>query len=251
MSANRRKTIVVGASSGIGAALVEAIARRGEPVVAVARRKAELDALVARCKAANASAAVTAIAHDVTDHADVARAFDAAVAALGGGVDRVIYAAGVMPKVRIDEFDPSKDRSMIEVNVIGAMSWLDRASERFLGQGSGQIVGISSIAGERGRLGNPAYCASKACFSAFLESLRNRLTRHGVSVVTVKPGFIQTDMLKGVEKLFWVISAERCAQVILDGADRERQSFFVPARWGLVALVIRNIPSFIFRRLNV
>ncbi len=251
MTAHSRKTIVVGASSGIGAALVEVIARRGEAVVAVARRTPELEALIARCKAANASASVTAITHDVTHHDDVRRAFDASVMVLGGRVDRVIYAAGVMPKVRIDEFDASKDRSMIEVNVIGAMSWLDLAASRFLEQRSGQIVGISSIAGERGRLGNPAYCASKACFSTFLESLRNRLTRHGVSVVTVKPGFIQTDMLKGVEKLFWVISAERCAQVILDGADRGRQSFFVPARWGLVAFVIRNIPSFIFRRLNV
>ncbi len=244
------RTIVVGASSGIGAALVERLARRGDPVVALARRGSELTAVATRVRAAHPLAQITTIAHDVTDPGSAAAAFASAVQALGG-LDRIIYAAGVMPKVGLDEFSILKDAEIVAVNVTGAMAWLDLAAAHFLRQRSGQIVGISSIAGERGRLGNPAYCASKAALTTFLEALRNRLTRHGISVVTVKPGFIQTDMLKGVEKLFWVISPERCAEIIMAGCDRKAQSFFVPWRWSLVALAVRSFPSFIFRRLNV
>lgn len=134
---------------------------------------------------------------------------------------------------------------------MGAIAWLDLSARHFQERRAGQIVAISSVAGERGRRPYPAYCASKAGLSTFLESLRNRLTRLGISVVTVKPGFIDTDMLRGAARTFWVISAARCAELILAGADARRQSFYVPRRWGLVAFVIRNIPSFIFRRMNV
>jgi short-subunit dehydrogenase len=125
------------------------------------------------------------------------------------------------------------------------------AAARFQERQSGQIVAISSVAGERGRRPYPAYGAAKAGLTAFLESLRNRLSRLGVSVVTVKPGFVATDMLRNAKKVFWVIPAERCAELILAGADARKQSFYVPARWGFVAFVIRSIPSFLFRRMNV
>ena len=116
----------------------------------------------------------------------------------------------------------------------------------------GCIVGISSIAGDRGRRGAPAYGASKAGFTTFLESLRNRLSRAGVNVVTIRPGFVDTAMTRGMEGLFWLISADRAAEIILGharaGGSRDRH---VPARWGLVSLVIRCIPSWLFRRLSI
>jgi short-subunit dehydrogenase len=244
------RTIVVGASSGIGAAIVTALAARGDPVVAVARRKDELAAVAKRASAGGAGGPVTALVHDVTDAGTIPAAFEEAVRALGG-LDRIVYAAGVLPKVGIDEFDAAKDRQVLLVNTVGAVGWLDLAAVHFQKAGTGQIVGISSVAGERGRRPYPAYCASKAALTTYLEALRNRLSRKGVSVVTVKPGFVGTDMLKAADKVFWVISPEDCAARIIAGADHRRQSFYVPARWGLVACVIRNIPSFLFRRMNV
>jgi short-subunit dehydrogenase len=244
------RTIVVGASSGIGAALVEALAARGDAVVAIARRGDLLAEVAARCRGRHPAARVSTLVHDVRDLDAVPRAFDDAVKALGG-LDRIIYAAGVMPPVAPHEFAIEKDREMVAVNLTGAIAWLDLAAHRFQTERSGQIVGISSVAGERGRRPYPAYGATKAALTAFLESLRNRLSRLGVSVVTVKPGFIGTDMLKNAAKTFWVISPEECARRILAGADARRQSFYVPRRWGLVAFVIRSIPSFVFRRLDV
>jgi short-subunit dehydrogenase len=244
------KCIVVGASSGIGAALVEALAARGDSVVALARRSELLAAVASRCREKNPGATVTTIVHDVRDLGSVPRAFEQAVGALGG-LDRVIYAAGAMADVSPEEYTFAKDREIVETGLVGAIAWLDLAAARFQKEGRGQIVGISSVAGDRGRRPYPAYHATKAGLTTFLESLRNRLSRHGVSVVTVKPGFVQTDMLRNAAKAFWVISAGRCAELILRGADAERQSFYVPRRWGLVSFVIRCIPSFVFRRLNV
>jgi NAD(P)-dependent dehydrogenase (short-subunit alcohol dehydrogenase family) len=188
--------------------------------------------------------------HDVRDVGSIPAAFAQAVSALGG-LDRIIYSAGAMADVGPDEFSIDKDRECVEVCFLGAVAWLDLAAEHFRRERRGQIVGISSVAGDRGRKPYPAYGAAKAGLTTFLESLRNRLSGLGVSVVTVKPGFIQTDMLRNAKKTFWVISAERCADLILEGADARRQSFYVPRRWGFVSFVLRNIPSFIFRRLNV
>lgn len=246
------RTIVVGASSGIGAALAEAYAKRGGVVALLGRRRSKLDEVAARCRAANPAAKVVVMEHDVVAYDTVPPAFRAAVQEMGG-LDRVVYASGVMSQSAPEVFDFAKDREIMEVNVLGAMAWLDLAATRFQSEGKGQIIGISSIAGERGRAPHPAYNASKACLSTFLEALYNRLWRHGVSVVTIKPGYIATEMLAHVDpkKLFWVYSAERCAADILAAADKKRRSVFVPWRWTLVALALRSIPSFIFRKLNV
>ena len=247
----QKNTVVVGASSGIGAAVARAFARRGDPVVLVARRRDLLEEVAASIRAESPRARVHVVVHDVVEIAGAPAAWEACAASLGGRPERVIFAAGIMPKVRLDEFDTQKDASMMSVNVVGAMAWLNLAAAEFLDRKSGQIVGISSVAGERGRVGAPAYNASKAALTSYLESLRNRLDRHGISVVTVKPGFIGTDMLKGVEKTFGVMHVDACAAVIVAACDGRRQSFFVPWWWGLVALVIRCIPSFLFRRLRV
>ena len=117
--------------------------------------------------------------------------------------------------------------------------------------GRGTIVGIGSVAGDRGRSGNPGYCTSKAAFHTYLEAIRNRVARDGVRVVTIKPGFVDTAMTRGMDGLFWVISPDRAAEIILSKASRGAVTAYVPARWRLVMLVIRSIPSFIFTRLGI
>ena len=136
----------------------------------------------------------------------------------------LIYAAGVMPEVVEGEYDFAKDRSMIEVNLLGAMAWMNPAAAFFEAQRRGTIAGISSIAGERGRRGNPGYCTSKAALSTYLESLRNRLSRYGVNVVTIKPGFVDTAMTRGKKGLFWLVSAERSGVATSLGLARRGDS---------------------------
>lgn len=248
MAVKFQKAVVVGASSGIGEALARRLASEGAAVALVARRKNELERVAGEIRKAGGQAFVHV--HDVTNFDEVPELFARIVAELGG-LDCVVYAAGVMPGIEESEYSFAKDRQMMEVNVLGAMAWLNPAAARFEAAHAGTIVGISSIAGERGRRGNPAYCTSKAAFSTYLESLRNRLARYGVNVVTIKPGFVDTAMTKGARGLFWLVSPEKAASTSLAVARRgtARQAF-VPWRWSLVAMVVRSIPSFVFRKLN-
>jgi short-subunit dehydrogenase len=95
------------------------------------------------------------------------------------------------------------------------------------------------------------YCTTKAAFNTYLEALRNRLSEVGVHVTTIKPGFVDTAMTKGMPGLFWLISADRAAELILDAARKKVNTRYVPRRWWFVGTVIRSIPSFVFKKLNV
>lgn len=241
--------VIVGASSGIGEALAREFARRGYRLALLARRVEALNALAAEINAQHGSDRARAYPHDVTDYAAAAPLFQKILADFGR-LDVLIYNAGVLIPVGPDEYNFEKDRQMLEVNTLGALAWLNLGAQYFERQRSGSLVGISSVAGDRGRVGAPAYNTSKAALSTFLEALRNRLTRHGVHVLTVKPGFVATDMLRHSPRTFWVISPEQAARDIANAVRNRKQVIYTPARWGLLMFVIRHIPSVIFRRLR-
>jgi NAD(P)-dependent dehydrogenase (short-subunit alcohol dehydrogenase family) len=248
MSRGFQKAIVVGASSGIGESIAKRLLAEGATVALLGRRGAELERV--RDGLSDPGRAKV-YPHDVVKFDEVPDLFERVVNDLGG-LDLLVYAAGVMPKLDEGEYSFAKDRQMVEVNLLGAMAWMNPAAARFEAQRSGTIVGISSIAGERGRRGNPAYCTSKAALTTYLEGLRNRTARYGVNVVTIKPGFVDTRMTRGMKGLLWLISSDQAAQSTLALAhDTTGPEAFVPARWWLVAFIIRMIPSFVFRRLNL
>jgi short-subunit dehydrogenase len=245
MKAKLSRVVVVGASSGMGEAMARQLAAAGADVAIVARRESELARL-----AAERPGKLRPYVHDVNDVDEVPALFERIEQELGP-VDGLIYAAGVMPKLEESEYAFEKDRAMVSVNLLGAMAWMNQAAARFEAARGGTILGISSIAGERGRRGNPGYCTTKAALTTYLEALRNRCSRYGVNVVTIKPGFVDTAMTRGMKGLFWLISAEKAAQQALALARRGNSAAgFVPSRWALVAFIVRNLPSFVFRKLN-
>lgn len=240
--------MVVGASSGIGEEIARQLAAQGCKVAIVARRSEELER-IARSLNSGDDVKVLAYAHDVCAYDEVPPLFQKITHDLGG-LDAIIYAAGVMPRVQPGEYSFEKDRLMMEVNTLGAIAWLNEAAKRFEQTKAGTIVGISSVAGERGRYPQPVYCTSKAALNAYLEALRNRLGRYGVKVTTVKPGPVDTPMTKGSEKLPLLIPAERAAREIIRGAQRGKVNVFTPGVWRWIFLIIRNIPSFVFQKLK-
>jgi short-subunit dehydrogenase len=167
-----------------------------------------------------------------------------------GGLDLVIYAAGVNFPSGLHSYKFDSDREMLEVNLIGAFAWLNPVAAMFEAARCGQIVGISSVSGDRGRVGNPGYNASKAGLTSYLESLRNRLTRYGVNVLTVKAGFVQTEMLKAARKAMFAMPVDRAAESIYRAIRRRKQQIYMPWFWGWIMLVVRNIPSIVFRRMS-
>ncbi|MSR74842.1 MAG: SDR family NAD(P)-dependent oxidoreductase [Planctomycetes bacterium] len=240
-SGTPRTVVIVGASSGIGAALACIYNNHGARVVALARRQMEL---------AKLPTGIATIEHDVRDSAAVAALVER-IEREHGPIDTLVYAAGAMPRITPDTWDTERDKEVIDTNVTGLMAWMNAVAPRLQQRGSGHLAAISSIAGDRGRRGFPAYCTSKAATNTYMESLRNRLARHGVKVTTIKPGFVDTAMTKGLEKLFWMASAETAAAQIRKAIDSGKHTRYVLRRWALVGLVIRCIPSFVFRRMDI
>lgn len=245
-----KKIIVVGASSGIGAEIAKSHLKQGNHVVLVARRKSEMEKRISECGSLGTGVKSFLFTHDVAETHQAGILFAKALEILGG-LDEIYFAAGVMDSVGIDEFDTLKDLRMLQTNLAGAIAWLNPAAQYFSKKGVGKIIGISSIAGDRGRVGNPVYNTSKAGLNTYLEALRNRLARKGILVLTIKPGFIDTAMTKGMKGLFWVISAEKAASIIINSANSNKEDIYVPGRWWFVGTIIRWIPSFIFKKLNV
>jgi decaprenylphospho-beta-D-erythro-pentofuranosid-2-ulose 2-reductase len=246
-----KTALIVGGSSGIGAALVQTLVENSYCVAVVARREAILSKL---CEEVNQSATNSAKAlyysHNVADFDGTAALFQNIAADLGG-LDLVVYAAGVQPPMSEDEYNFEKDSAMVNVNLLGAMAWLGLAAARFERAAAGHIVGISSIAADRGRRLNPGYNTSKAGLDTYLEALRNRLSRYGVTVTTIKPGFVDTRLLENAPRTMWVISPEEAAHQIYLAIEKRKQTVYIPKRWRFAGLVIRHMPSVIFRRLNI
>ena len=242
--------IVVGASSGIGAAIARQLAQKGFIVTLLAPEHELLEQVCQQINSELQTERAFAYPHDVTQYTGISILFESILRA-HRRIDALLYVAGVMPEVHPDEYNFAKDKQMIDINLLGAMAWLAQAATFFDQQGAGHVVGISSVAGERGRVRNPGYCASKAALNTYLEFLRNRLTRKGVHVLTVKPGFVDTTMIRDVSPKFWVISPDQAAKDITAAMRKHKQEIYIPARWGLVMFVLRQIPSFIFRRLTI
>ncbi len=224
------------------------LAATGCQVALVARRETELAALAAEINQSAADRASVYV-HDVHHYAEAPALFQTICRDLGG-LDLFIYAAGVMPRVLPDEYDFDKDRAMIEVNLLGAIAWINEAARRFETAKAGTLVGISSVSGDRGRRGQPVYCASKAAMDTYMEAIRNRIGRYGVKVVTIKPGPVETAMTEGL-KMPMMVTADAAARDILAAARRGARLAYVPWKWRPVMAVIRSVPSFLFQKLNI
>lgn len=247
----RQRGIIVGASDGLGAALARRLAREGYSLALVSRSQEKLDALCTEINQTASGPSAYAYVHDVRDHEKTRDLLRKIVADLGG-LDLVVFVAGVnYPPGGIDKYNFDNDRLMIETNLIGAMAWLSPVAEMFQSAKSGQIVGIGSVAGDRGRVGNPGYNTSKAGLHTYLEALRNRLTRHGVNVLTVKPGFMSTEMVKAAQGATpFMIPPEKAADDIWKAMKKRKQTIYTASIWRWIMLAIQHTPSFIFRRLS-
>jgi short-subunit dehydrogenase len=243
------KAVVVGASSGIGAAIASKLAQEGYMVALLARREEQLNQVVAEINNLSGEVRAVAYEHDVTDFENITATFQTVLQDLQS-IDVLVYNAGVQPSFGISEYNAEKDHAMIDVNFKGAISWLAEAAVLFERMGSGHLVGISSVAGDRGRVTNPGYNASKAGMSTYLEALRNRLTRKGVHVLTVKPGYVDTDLLPSTDKPFPVASPEKVANDIWQAIKRRRQVIYTPWWWRYIMLIVQHIPSVVFRRMS-
>lgn len=161
----------------------------------------------------------------------------------------VVCAVGLLGDHAASVADPANAALVIRTNFEGPASALAHLANAMAARGSGTLVGISSVAGERGRQSNYVYGSAKAGFTAFLSGLRHRLAPTGVHVVTVKPGFVATAMTEGMslpKRL--VAQPEEVAEAIVAAVSRRRDTIFVRPVWRPIMAIIRNVPEAIFKK---
>ena len=167
--------------------------------------------------------------------------------------DTVVCVVGELGDQAKGQADMAHASLVLRTNFEGPALLLGSLAERFLARGSGTIVGVSSVAGDRGRGSNYLYGAAKAGFTAFLSGLRNRLAPAGVRVVTVKPGFVRTRMTAGM-KLPPLLTAEprEVGRAIFAAAEQGKGDVvYVRRIWWPVMTIIRSIPERVFKRLKL
>jgi len=249
MNLTEKKVLIVGASSGIGAALAKQLAGKGCALALVARRQEQLEELACEINKIAGRDLAHVYPADVTDYDQAAPLFDK-ICSDFGGMDIVIYASGVLHQVAANEYCFAKDKEVLEVNLLGAIAWLNAAAQRFEAAKAGAIVGISSVAADRGRRGLPVYNASKAALDTYLEALRNRLGRRGVLVTTIKPGYVATAMIAGLKTPIPPVPVDDAAAQIVNAIEENALVRYVSPKWRWIMLAIKMVPSPIMQRLN-
>ena len=233
------RAIVVGASSGIGEAIARELAEAGVTLGLTARREERLEAI-----ATDLPTEANVARMDVTETETARETFEDLAAAMGP-VDLVVLNAGIGRQNRELAWKPERDT--IDVNVRGFVALATAAVEHFEETGGGHLVGISSVAAHLGNGAVPAYHASKAYVSNYLEGLRYRQRGRSptIHVTTVEPGYVDTDLSMGS---FWECSVETAASQIVRAIERRRKHVYVTRRWRLVAWALELLPERILGR---
>lgn len=239
----RGNAVVVGASSGIGRALALRLARDGWTLGLTGRRVALLESL-------RAETGGTAFVQEM-DVADV----PAAMAGLEeliermGGADLVVLNAGTGS--RNPDLAWEREEPALRVNVHGFAALAGVAMRHFVARGRGHLVGISSVSALRGNRYAPAYAASKAFVSHYLECLWLYAAKTGlpIAVTDVQPGFVDTDLVRGQDRMFWIAPVEKAADRIHEAIRRRKKRAVVTRRWILVAWLMRALPDWLYRRI--
>jgi decaprenylphospho-beta-D-erythro-pentofuranosid-2-ulose 2-reductase len=240
-----RTVLILGATSDIALAVARGLARNGYGLLLAGRdqdavNKAATDLTL------RFSVPVQGLALDVLDFDSHAEFWD--------GLDRkpvgVVCAVGYLGDQAKAQSDISETRCIIDTNLTGCVSLLNLAADHLERCGEGFIIGISSVAGDRGRAANYLYGAAKAGFSAYLSGLRNRLGRTGIKVITVKPGFVATRMTEGLNlPARLTATPEQTAADILRALEKGRQVVYTRWFWRIIMLVIVHLPERIFKRI--
>lgn len=247
MSLSSKTLLILGGTSDIGRATALAFAKEGWTVQLAGR---DLEALKREADdvAARGGTAVTTHRIDILETAS----FPAFIEGLPVLPDAVVSVVGLLGEQARAETDLGHATAIMRSNYEGPALILGLFAERFLSRGSGTIVGVSSVAADRGRASNYVYGSAKAGFSAFLSGLRNRMAKRGVHVVTVKPGFVRTRMTEGM-KLPGLLTAEpaEVAAAIRRGIIDRKNQLYVRPIWALIMFIICSIPEFIFKKTSI
>jgi decaprenylphospho-beta-D-erythro-pentofuranosid-2-ulose 2-reductase len=243
----KKSVLLLGARSDIGLAIARHFSKHGFDVLLAARNSARLNKEAADMKI-RYNNNVSILEFDILNYAALA----GFVQNLSVLPDVVVSVVGLLGDQIEDQKNIPNAKLVMETNYIGPVLILSEFANLFEQRGSGCIIGVSSVAGDRGRKSNYFYGSAKAGFTSFLSGLRNRLHSSNVKVITVKPGFVKTAMTEKMQlpkKL--TATPEQVAHDVYHAHIKGKDVLYTRWFWRWIMLVINNIPEFIFKRLSL
>ena len=239
--------LILGATSDMAVAIARQLAMQGYSITLAGRNMDRLSVLEGDLRV-RYKAMVSSARFDALDFASHESFYNA----LAEKPDIVICVFGLLGDHTTAQENWEHAHQIIDSNFTGAASILNVVANDFERRKKGVIVGISSVAGERGRQSNYIYGSAKAGFTAYLSGLRNRLFHHGVHVVTVKPGFVKTKMIENISTPGSLTASPRkVAESVASAIRKKKNTVYVLSIWALIMLVIKMIPEGIFKRLKL
>lgn len=234
--------LILGATSSIARACSEIFASRQCKLFLASRNVAELERIASDLRI-RFSVQVDYAFFDITQIDSHAVFFEKLIHKMGV-INGLIMAVGL-----IDKVDYQK---VIAANFTGPIAFFEHAVNYFVIQKQGFIIGLSSVAGDRGRKPNYVYGASKAALTTYLQGLRNNLYPSKIQILTIKLGLIDTKMVFGGKyPLFLAANPKKTAIKIIQALDKGKESVYIPGIWRIVMFLIRLIPEKIFKRLSL
>ena len=245
-----KRILVIGATSAIATACCRLWAEQGHEFFLVARDAEKLQQTAQDLEARGAKS-VNSFTMDVLDTPQHALMLQQCIST-HRQIDIALVAHGTLPDQTACEQDAELALQEFSINGSSVISLLSLLAEQFTLQRCGSLAVISSVAGDRGRPSYYLYGSAKAAVSAFCEGLHARLFKIGVHVITIKPGFVDTPMTQGLTlPKVLVVPPEYVAKQIVSAINNKQAVLYTPRFWALIMLIMRSIPNFIFKRLNL
>jgi short-subunit dehydrogenase len=239
--------LVLGAGSAMARAIANELAVTGHSLILAGRGTDDLEKTAADLRIRH-EASVAVRHFEATDFEEHEGFFEDCVKTAGGELHGVVLCHGYMAVQAVAERDFGEAQRMIEVNYSSAVSVLEQAAAYLEAKKRGFVCAISSVAGDRGRQSNYLYGSTKAALNTYLQGLRHRLSKSGVNVLTVKPGFVDTRMTWGLPGLFLVASPDKVARDVCRAIRKRRNVTYTPWFWRGIMSIICAVPDFLFRR---
>ncbi len=245
------KVAMLGATSGMGRAIAQRLAARGESLFLLGAHEDLLAKSAADLKARHPQQRDCRYAQCDLEHPEqFAAALDAADRALHQ-FDCVIVTAGMFATQAALEADIELTRRLLTVNFANTIVFCEHVRKRLLARGGGRLVVFSSVAGDRGRKPVALYGPSKAGLATYLEAIDHKFHAEGLSVLCVKPGFVKTSMTAGLKVPPFAGEPGAVADQVIGAIDRRRAVVYAPPIWRLIMFIIRQLPRAIMRRIGI
>lgn len=247
----KKKIVIVGATSAIAEQCARLWAKENpSEIVLIGRNQEKLERVASDLRVRSSDTVITSIETDFLDPKQIQTLVDQIYKT--GNVDIALVAHGSLPVQEICQSDLSICREALEINAISPVLFAEAFAKHMQKTNSGALAVIGSVAGDRGRKSNYVYGAAKGLVTRYVQGLQHRLAETDVKVILIKPGPTDTPMTAHLKQSGAnLAAADRVASEIVRAIQNGQRVVYTPQIWSLIMIVIRHLPHFVFKRMDV